>query len=217
MINMLNALYPIYAMLRGVFIVVSLNLLITLHSANAAESPAPIKATIETSLGNIEIELYPQHAPLTVANFVRYIQAGAFTGGRFYRVVRLDNDNGSPKIEVVQGGANPDFIEFAPIALETTEQTGLKHLDGTLSMARGAPDTATSEFFICIGEQPALDKGALRNPDGQGFAAFGRVISGMDVVKAIHQIRDAQEVEDAYVKGQMLAEPVKIISTSLNK
>jgi peptidyl-prolyl cis-trans isomerase A (cyclophilin A) len=84
-------------------------------------------------------------------------------------------------------------------------------------MARGAPDTATSEFFICIGEQPALDYGALRNPDGQGFAAFGRVVSGMDVVKAIHQIREAQEVEDAYVKGQMLAEPVNIINMSLDK
>jgi len=218
--NMLKKAYSIHALhsiLCAVFITLSVNLFFTLQSATASETPAPVKATIETSLGNIQIELYSHQAPLTVANFVRYIQANAFTGGRFYRVVRLDNDNGSPKIEVVQGGVNPDFKEFAPIALESTQQTGIKHLDGTLSMARGAPDTATSEFFICIGEQPALDHGALRNPDGQGFAAFGRVVSGMDVVKAIHQIREAQEVEDAYVKGQMLAEPVNIIRVSLDK
>lgn len=175
------------------------------------------RAVISTSLGKIEIELYAEQAPLTVANFIRYIESGAFNNGRFYRVVRLDNDNGSPKIEVIQGGANLEFKEFAAIPLETTQQTGIKHLDGVLSMARGAPDTATSEFFICIGAQASLDFGGMRNPDGQGFAAFGRVTKGMDIIKKIHQIREALEVEDDYVKGQMLAEPVVIINIQLIK
>lgn len=175
------------------------------------------QAVISTSLGKIEIELYAEQAPLTVANFIRYIESGAFNNGRFYRVVRLDNDNGSPKIEVIQGGANLEFKEFAAIPLETTQQTGIKHLDGVLSMARGAPDTATSEFFICIGAQASLDFGGKRNPDGQGFAAFGRVTKGMDIIKKIHQIRDAIEVEDDYVQGQMLAKPVVITNIQLIK
>lgn len=175
------------------------------------------QAVIHTSLGVVEIELYAAQAPVTVANFIRYIESGAFNNGRFYRVVRLDNDNGSPKIEVIQGGANLEFKEFAAIPLETTQQTGIKHLDGVLSMARGAPDTATSEFFICIGAQASLDFGGMRNPDGQGFAAFGRVTKGMDIIKKIHQIREAVEVEDDYVKGQMLSEPVVINNIQLIK
>ena len=132
-------------------------------------------------------------------------------------MVRLDNDNGSPKIEVVQGGARSGFKDFAAIQLETTEHTGITHLDGVLSMARGEPNTATSEFFICIGAQPSLNFGGLRNPDGQGFAAFGRVIKGMDVVKKTHQIREALEVDDNYVKGQILAKPVTISNIKLTK
>ena len=131
--------------------------------------------------------------------------------------MRLDNDNGFPKIEVVQGGSNKTFRDFAAIQLETTKQTGIKHLDGVLSMARGEPNTATSEFFIVIGAQPSLDFGGKRNPDGQGFAAFGRVTKGMDIVKKIHQIRKAQQVEDDYVTGQILAEPVAITNIRLKK
>jgi len=180
-----------------------------------AAAPAMQEATIYTNVGDIKIELYAQQAPITVANFVRYIQAGAYEGGSFYRVVRVDNDNGSPKIEVIQGGANPDFTEFDPIFLEDTEQTGIHHTNGVLSMARGEQNSATQAFFICIGVQPSLDKGALRNPDGQGFAAFGRVISGMEVVKLIHQNRDAIEVDDAYIQGQILSKPVTILKISL--
>jgi peptidyl-prolyl cis-trans isomerase A (cyclophilin A) len=170
------------------------------------------QAILMTDLGPIEIDLYVKQAPKSVANFISYIEAGAFDSGRFYRVVRLDNDNGAPKIEVIQGGANTTFTDFAPISLETTQQTGIQHLDGVLSMARGEPNTATSEFFICIGPQPSLDFGGMRNPDGQGFAAFGRVTKGMDIVKKIHLIREALTVEDSYVKGQMLANPVLIRS-----
>lgn len=191
------------------------------QSSHAGEQKQPSKsiqqAIITTPLGNIEIELYAEQAPVSVSNFLRYIEAGAFNDGRFYRVVRFDNDNGSPKIEVIQGGANIEFEDFAAIPLETTKQTGIKHQDGVLSMARGAPNTATSEFFICIGDQPSLDFAGLRNPDGQGFAAFGRVTKGMVIVKKIHQIRDALEVEDNYVKGQMLAQPVSISNIHLIK
>lgn len=185
--------------------------------ANEVKLHGVQQAVITTSLGNIEIELYSEQAPVSVSNFIRYIEAGAFSNGRFYRVVRLDNDNGSQKIEVIQGGANTEFKDFAAIPLETTKQTGITHLDGVLSMARGAPDTATSEFFICIGAQPSLDFGGLRNPDGQGFAAFGRVTKGMHIVRKIHLIRDALEVEDNYVKGQMLAQPVTISNMTLTK
>jgi peptidyl-prolyl cis-trans isomerase A (cyclophilin A) len=142
---------------------------------------------------------------------------GAFNDGRFYRVVRLDNDNGTPKIEVIQAGANVDFKDFEAIQLETTQQTNIKHLDGMLSMARGEPNTATSEFFICIGAQPSLDFGGLRNQDGKGFAAFGLVTKGMHIVKKIHQISEALEVDDDYVKGQMLAAQVAISNIQLTK
>lgn len=173
------------------------------------------KAIIHTDLGDIKIELYAAKAPVTVANFIRYIGAGAFNEGRFYRVVRLDNDNGSPQIEVIQGGANPNFKDFTAIPLETTKQSGVKHLDGSLSMARGAPNSATSMFFICIGPQPSLDFGGMRNPDGQGFSAFGTVIAGMHIVKKIHQIRDTLKVEDEYVQDQILAKPVQILNIEL--
>ena len=131
--------------------------------------------------------------------------------------MRLDNDNGSPKIEVIQGGANAEYEDFAAIQLETTKQTGIKHLDSVLSMARGEPNTASSEFFICIGAQPSLDFGGLRNPDGQGFAAFGRVTKCMHVVRKIHLIRDALEVEDNDVKGQILAQPVSVSNNQITK
>ena len=177
--------------------------------------PGTVNARILTSAGPIEIELYAQQAPLTVANFLRYMQDSAFDGGDFYRVVRADNDQGSPQIAVIQGRANPSHQDFTPLPLETTALTELQHLHGTLSMAMGEPDSATQEFFICIGAQPALDFGGMRNPDGQGFAAFGQVTKGMQIVKNIHQNREAAKVDDAYVAGQILAKPVKIMGIEL--
>ncbi|MGJ8682325.1 MAG: peptidylprolyl isomerase [Paraglaciecola sp.] len=192
-------------------LIILLSVLFVVPQAQSSEkSDKPQQAIIQTSLSEIHIELYTNKAPITANNFIRYIQAGAFNQGRFYRVVRLDNDNGSPKIEVIQGGANLEFKDFAAINLETTAQSGIKHLDGTLSMARGEPNSATSMFFICVGPQPSLDFGGTRNPDGQGFATFGKVIKGMDIVKKIHRIKDALDVEDEYVKGQMLSNPIKI-------
>src|SRR5205823_1109299 len=126
----------------------------------------------------------------TVANFLRYVDGKFYDGGRFHRTVTPDNQpDNKVKIEVIQAGINPDKAkdEFAPIKLERTPDTKLAHKDGTISMARDGPDSATSDFFICVGDQPELDFGGKRNLDGQGFAAFGRVVKGMDVLKKIQK------------------------------
>ena len=172
--------------------------LIFASSAMLARQPAgllqapnvrqPVIVAFETELGAIDIEVDAVHAPVTAANFLKYVDAGLYDGGRFRRTVRPDNQTGKPvPIAVIQATANPDRRGdyFPPIPLERTSVTGLSHKDGTLSMARSGPDTATNEFSICVGDQPELDFGAKRNPDGQGFAAFGRVVRGMDVVKKI--------------------------------
>lgn len=147
---------------------------------------------METEAGTIEFALDGDRAPATVANFLRYVDAGRYDGGRFHRTVRTAPDNqpqSAVKIDVIQGGVNPAFKEqdHPPVPLERTSSTGLRHMDGTLSMARMEPDSATSDFFVCIGDQPELDFGGKRNLDGQGFAAFGRVTAGMDVVRKIHR------------------------------
>ncbi len=142
-----------------------------------------------TALGDIEVELDAKAAPITVTNFLRYVLEGFYRNGEFFRAVTLDNQpTNHVKIQVVQVLADPtrEAEFFPPIPLERTRDTGLKHLDGTLSMARDGPDTAQDSFSICIGDQPELDFGGRRNPDGQGFAAFGRVIKGMDIVRRIH-------------------------------
>jgi peptidyl-prolyl cis-trans isomerase A (cyclophilin A) len=177
----------------------------------ALASPAPARAQdlprvlIKTELGDIEAEIDTIHAPITAANFLRYVDLGFYRFGRFHRTVRADNQPADKvKIEVVQAGLDSLRVkDFPPIKLERTKLTGLRHKDGTLSMARDGPDTATSDFFICIGDQPSLDFGGKRNPDGQGFAAFGRVVLGMDVIQKIHS---------AQAQGQKLQPPVAILS-----
>lgn len=148
-----------------------------------------ISCLIKTELGEITIELYPAQAPVTVANFLKYADAHLYDSSSFFRAVTLNNQpKDSVRIEVIQGGNVDSAKEFPAIPLETTKQTGLLHKDGTISMARGKPATATSSFFICINDQPSLDFGGKRNKDGQGFAAFGKVIYGMDVVKKIQRL-----------------------------
>lgn len=186
--------------------------LFSLLSGCTATKQNAVMLMMKTSVGEVQIALYQDKAPLTVNNFLQYVDAGGYDGGTFYRVVRPDNDNGNPKITVIQGGANGDFQDHPAIALESTETTGIVHSDGTLSMARAAPDTATSAFFICIGEQPGLDFGGKRAADGLGFAAFGRVVKGMDVIRQINQIRQTKGTQNAYLKGQMLTQPVVIES-----
>ena len=165
-----------------------------------AESQQLPRVVIQTELGDIEVEIDSIHAPVTAANFLRYVDLGFYRFGRFHRTVRADNQpNDKVKITVVQAGLDPYRVkDFPPIPLERTKDTGLKHKDGTISMARDGPNTATSEFFICIGDQPALDYGGKRNPDGQGFAAFGRAVLGMDVVRKFNQApAEGQQLEPA--------------------
>lgn len=189
-------------------------------SGCASPPDAAPTVSIRTTLGVIEIELYPKAAPKTVANFLRYVESEAYADGQFYRVVRLDNQvQNDILIEVIQGGLgnNNQDRQLPPIAHETTQQTGLLHLDGTISLARSDPGTGSSEFFICIGDQPALDFGGQRNPDGAGFAAFGRVSDGMDVVRAIHRSQTHAPVSGKleYTSGQILVSPVEIISVDV--
>jgi peptidyl-prolyl cis-trans isomerase A (cyclophilin A) len=142
----------------------------------------------ETEKGLVEIEVASEQAPITAANFLKYVDAGFYDGGLVNRAVRPDNTVRSDvPIQVIQCQIDPARRrqQFPPIPLERTNVTGLRHLDGAVSMARSRPDTATASFSIVIGDQPEMDFGGTRNPDGQGFAVFGRVVRGMDVVKAI--------------------------------
>jgi peptidyl-prolyl cis-trans isomerase A (cyclophilin A) len=173
---------------------------------SAAAHAAPPHVVIETDLGDIEADIDVVHAPITAANFMKYVEGGFYDGGRFFRTVRPDNQpTDAYKIEVIQVGANAEVVKekkaFPPIPLERTKDTGLRHVDGALSMARSGPDTATSSFSIVLGEQPSMDFGGLRNPDGQGVAVFGRVVRGMDVARKIQ----AQPAD-----GQRLTTPVTI-------
>lgn len=172
-------------------------------SAQGTSGMIPIR--IETSAGVIDAALDSAHAPITVTNFLRYVDAKLYDQGSFFRVVRPDNQpNDSVRIEVIQGGiAKEKRAEgFPAIPLERTSVTSLRHVDGTLSMARGGPDSATDQFFITFGPQPELDFGGRRNKDGQGFAAFGRVTRGLDVARAIQR---------GEASAQALVAPVTIV------
>jgi peptidyl-prolyl cis-trans isomerase A (cyclophilin A) len=167
-----------------------------------------VRVLLATEFGEIELELDAARAPVTVENFLKYVDGGFYNGGIFHRAVKKNPDNqpqNTVKIEVIQAGTNPDLKkkEFSAIPLERTNKTGLAHKDAAISMARAGPDTATSDFFICIGDQPELDFGGKRNPDGQGFAAFGRVVRGMEVARRIQQ---------SPVEAQRITPPVKILS-----
>jgi len=153
--------------------------------------PAPkTRVVIETTLGDITVQLEDEKAPVTVQNFLRYVDDGHYNDSRFHRTVTMQNQpDKKVKIQVIQGGVSEEMskMDYPAIPLERTNNTGLKHLNRTISMARDGADSATSDFFICIGDQPELDYAGKRNPDGQGFAAFGKVIKGMDVVRKIQK------------------------------
>ena len=173
--------------LRGACVLVSIAILTGTPAAQVEPGPNPV-VVFETEKGAIEMEVDRVHAPASTANFLKYVDGGFYDGGVIDRAVRPDNTvRHDVEIQVIQFQINPARRgeQFPPIPLERTSVTGLQHVDGTLSMARGAPDTARGSFSIVIGDQPAMNFGGRRNPDGQGFAAFGRVVRGMDVVKAI--------------------------------
>jgi len=172
-------------------------------------APGEVGVRIETPYGIIILAVDATRAPITATNFLRYVDAGLYAGGRFHRVTRPDNYTAAPPnrpmMELIQGGINPERRAegFPPIPLERTSVTGLKHVAGTVSMARGtAADTATSDFFILLDDQPSLDFGGQRFDDGEGAAAFGRVVFGLGVVRRIQQMP---------AEGQALTPPVPII------
>ena len=174
----------------------------------AATPATTVRTRVVTELGTFDIEVDTAVAPTTVANYLAHVDRRLLDKASVYRVVTLVNQppDTRVRIEVVQWGLDlpDDTAPLLPaIAHEATRETGLRHLDGTVSMARSQPGTATSEFFICIGDQPSLDFGGGRNPDGQGFAAFGRVVSGRDVVRALHAKGESV---------QRLAAPIAITS-----
>lgn len=192
------------------------------------ETLVTIQIRIETEYGTIRAELYDSEAPITTTNFLHYVDEGLYDRGRFHRTVTIDNNantnlelteedrngrqlpNDTVQIEVIQASINLDREDEldGPIPLERTSETGLRHLDGTLSMARFTPNSAESDFFICVNDQPELDFGGKRNPDGQGFAAFGRVTEGMDVVRTI---------QGQPADGQQLNPPVGIVKIEREK
>ncbi|MFD1314661.1 peptidylprolyl isomerase [Namhaeicola litoreus] len=172
--------------------------------AIATYAQSEIKCEINTASGMILIELYPEKAPKTVANFLNYVRNKDYDGSTFFRVCTPENEaEREVQIQVIQGGDMAEEKLFLPIQIETTKQTGLKHLRGAISMARGEPNSAQSSFFICVTDEPELDFGGERNPDGFGFAAFGQVTEGMDIVEKIQQGENEQ---------QMLVHPVRIES-----
>jgi peptidyl-prolyl cis-trans isomerase A (cyclophilin A) len=169
-------------------------------AANAAAPPADV--AIRTSLGTIVVRLDAARAPITVHNFLHYVDTHAYDNATFYRTVRRATEPQS-RIEVIQGGLNPQAANpmIRPIPLEPTSKTGLHNVDGTIAMARTAdPNSATTEFFIDVGDDRFLDAGG---PLGPGYAAFGKVIRGMDVVHKIHT---------ANASGESLTPPIRIIS-----
>lgn len=160
-----------------------------------------INVVLETELGAFTIAVDDERAPITATNFLAYVDGGYLDQASAYRIVTMDNQSPETthKIEVVQWGfhASEDRpAPLPPIVHETTQSTGLAHHDMTVSMARFAPGSAGSEFFICIGEQPALDFGGQRNPDGQGFAAFGTVTEGRETVLALFEQAGSTEYPD---------------------
>lgn len=163
---------------------------------------------IETQYGNIQVELYPDKAPKSVAAFLSYVGKGLYKNSSFYRVLKEENQPSSSfKSKLIQGGIwqsdNARAVILPGIPHETTQQSGILHKDGTISLARTTPGTATSEFFICLGDQPAYDYGNNANPDKLGYAAFGKVVKGMAIVRQIHS-----QPED----GENFNPPVKILT-----
>ena len=184
-----------------------LALLLTPQSA----APAPVTVIFETELGNIVMSVDVARAPATAANFLKYVDGRFYDGGIINRAVRPDNTTRKDvEIQVIQFQSDParNRERFPAIPLERTSVTGLKHVDGALSMARSGPDTATSSFSIMIGDQFELDFGGKRNADGQGFAAFGRVTSGMDVVR---RIQASKTGESGAYRTETLDPPIKVI------
>jgi peptidyl-prolyl cis-trans isomerase A (cyclophilin A) len=169
------------------------------------------RVRIETALGDLEIELSEREAPASAGYFLADVRAGLYDGSSFFRIVTLSNQSAEKhrRIAVIQGGLRHEREDMPPvIAHETTAMTGLRHLKGTVSLARLAPGAVYHSFFICLRDEPVLDFGGARNPDGQGFAAFGRVAAGFDVVQAIYARAEAGE----YLQNQIAIKRAAVVA-----
>jgi peptidyl-prolyl cis-trans isomerase A (cyclophilin A) len=174
----------------GARLIAATLLALAVTAAGTRQAEKPVLVAFETELGNLDVEVDLAHAPITGRNFLKYVDGRFYDGGVVNRSVRPDNTvRHDVEIQVIQFQVDNrrQRDRFPAIPLERTNVTGLRHEDGTISMARSGPDTAQGSFFIAIGDQPSLDFGGARNADGQGFAAFGRVVNGMDLVRRIHQ------------------------------
>jgi peptidyl-prolyl cis-trans isomerase A (cyclophilin A) len=175
-----------------------------------APKPATVRVSLLTSEGPILLELEKERAPITTANFLHYVDTKHFDGMSFYRAVKVPN---APEFGLVQGGVHFDPRRmFPPIAHEPTSKTGILHTDGTISMARNAPGTAKGDFFITVGPMAYMNADPAATGDNSGYAAFGHVVEGMDVVRRMLDAPISPTAGEGPLKGQMLAEPVKIIS-----
>jgi len=166
---------------------------------------------LETTEGTIDIRVHTDNAPISSADFLRYVDDGLYDGQGFYRVVRADNDPREMGMSLIQGGRLDAEMIGDPIAHELTTETGLSNVTGTVSIARDAPGTGSAAyFFINLGDNSFLDTGGSRNPDGQGYASFGTVVSGLDVARKIQAKRSDGASDAAETNGQILSEPVII-------
>jgi peptidyl-prolyl cis-trans isomerase A (cyclophilin A) len=168
------------------------------------------KVVIDTVMGPIGVSLELGRAPISAGDFLKYVDRGLYAGGAFYRTVRPDDDTKPIKIEVLQGGLTDDSKYLDPITHEPTSRTGLRHRSGTISIARDAVGTGTAgAFFVCIGDQPELDFGGKRNPDGQGFAAFGHVTDGMGLIREMWSSKTQGPPGSS--GAELMASPVQIL------
>jgi peptidyl-prolyl cis-trans isomerase A (cyclophilin A) len=179
----------------------------TSPAAATIPRPATVRVTLQTSEGPIVLELEKERAPVTTANFLRYVDGKRLDGINFYRAMKV-----APGTGLIQGGVREASRLFPPIAHEPTTQTGLSHVDGAISMARHAPGSATADFFIIVGRMASLDANPQQPGDNLGFAVFGRVVHGMDVVRRILDAPTSPTEGEGVMKGQMLANPIRIVT-----
>jgi len=179
-------------------------------AAQTGATQGPARVKLDTAEGPILLELYPDKAPITAGNFLRYVDEKRFDGATFYRASKVPN---APEFGLVQGGVQNDPARvLKPIAHEPTTKTGLSHTNGAISMGRTSPGTATSDFFICVGDMTYMDANPSQPGDNLGFAAFGKVVEGMDTVQKILAAPTSPTAGEGVMKGEMLAKPVKIIT-----
>jgi peptidyl-prolyl cis-trans isomerase A (cyclophilin A) len=174
--------------------------------------PGAVRVALRTSAGTITLDLYRDKAPITVANFLKYVEMKFYDGAVFYRSSRPAKDADGSWGSIQGGLQNKQRAPLPPIAHESTLKTGLSHLSGAISMTRNRPGTATSDFFIVLGDQTGYDATPAGKGDHAGFAAFGRVADGIEVVKKINLAKRSPTGGVGFMKGEMLSPAIPILS-----